>query len=792
MERARLYGRTISRMSSCQILTRLDRLVSLELLPKKLLRGKFSFENEEKFERSVDLPDECSGQGEVETGHGDVFGRFHSHWNRRGTPYGLVEPRDGRVVVDRARETCGRDVERVIEHADSLMKLVFPVSRHRSLEFRDRIEWPEVDSHGDANWQHYMHSNRYITPLTKAYLYTGREDYMKAAAEFITGWIGGNEVGSSEVAWNGMTTSQRIMQWLFYLPVAKTSHSWEERNFVPVITSMKGQIEFLARYLEKDQANNHLLFNLITLITFCVYWPEFRSSATQKRGALELLEREVERQVHEDGVSAEQSAHYHLIVLWGLLRLIRFLGTNNEPCPELILDRCRSMTDALIALRRPDGKLPMLADSESESELCGPDDVIALSAVIFDDPRYRGMCGNPGERVLWYLGAEGIERFDNMESRSFEKSTVSAFPKGGYFVVEKEGNGSGERDYLVFDCGPMGLHRNPAHGHSDALSFEWHSAGTPLVVDPGTYTYAGDPWRDYFRGTSAHNTICVDGENQSELWGASRVAGMANAVADKTVSVGDLVAVSGSHDGYLRLKKGPIRHWRMIACPERSRLVIWDVLEGDGFHTYDLLLHLADAEITRVGQTGFRASVQDAVMDVDLLHPDDTVMEIAFGEVSPPQGWISYWYGEKYPASVLRYSITGPAPMVFITCISSRKAHGTGHTVPRLFSLRGEGVEVPFDRAFGMVFDEDGEERSLMLSRGHPGTLEYGGIATDFGLLLLRKRIDGAFVISGKDGSYINCDGLDLLDRSRRYSLLDAVCRGGRLEVNQTEGVHHA
>ena len=55
------------------------------------------------------------------------------------------------------------------------------------------------------------------------------------------------------------------------------------------------------------------------------------------------------------------------------------------------------------------------------------------------------------------------------------------------------------------------------HGHYDALSVEAWADARPLVVDPGRYTYAeGDPnWRHWFRGTAAHNTVTVDGADQT-------------------------------------------------------------------------------------------------------------------------------------------------------------------------------------------------------------------------------------------------------------------------------------
>ncbi len=60
-----------------------------------------------------------------------------------------------------------------------------------------------------------------------------------------------------------------------------------------------------------------------------------------------------------------------------------------------------------------------------------------------------------------------------------------------------------------------------AHAHADALSVELRYGGVDIFADPGTYCYHGEPeWRSYFRSTIAHNTVEVDGQNQSADGGA--------------------------------------------------------------------------------------------------------------------------------------------------------------------------------------------------------------------------------------------------------------------------------
>src|SRR6185436_11194383 len=144
---------------------------------------------------------------------------------------------------------------------------------------------------------------------------------------------------------------------------------------------------------------------------------------------------------------------------------------------------------------RPDGSIPALSDSDSGSYL----DLLALAGDLLDRPDFtyaasRGQKGHPpaARRV--------------------------SFPEGGYFI-QRSGWGDGERAmaderYLIFDCGKIG---DGGHGHYDALNVEIAAEGGPLVVDPGRYTYCDDPphWRRWFKGSAAHNTVTVDGLDQT-------------------------------------------------------------------------------------------------------------------------------------------------------------------------------------------------------------------------------------------------------------------------------------
>ena len=97
---------------------------------------------------------------------------------------------------------------------------------------------------------------------------------------------------------------------------------------------------------------------------------------------------------------------------------------------------------------------------------------------------------------------------------------VHQFPHGGYTVWR---NG---RLLGTFDHGRLGLGALAAHGHADALSITIHAGAAPLVLDPGTFAYFGDPAaRTRCRGTPGHATVRFGERSQSHMlgpfmWGA--------------------------------------------------------------------------------------------------------------------------------------------------------------------------------------------------------------------------------------------------------------------------------
>jgi uncharacterized heparinase superfamily protein len=121
--------------------------------------------------------------------------------------------------------------------------------------------------------------------------------------------------------------------------------------------------------------------------------------------------------------------------------------------------------------------------------------------------------------------------------------------------------------------------------------------GRRVVVDTGTSTYEPGARRQYERSTRAHNTVEVDGVDQTEVWATFRAARRARPAVEHAAVEGDQVVVVAAHDGYERLAGRPRHQRRWEVSPSTIRIV--DTVSGTGHHRAVARLHLPDDGHTR-------------------------------------------------------------------------------------------------------------------------------------------------------------------------------------------------
>ena len=135
------------------------------------------------------------------------------------------------------------------------------------------------------------------------------------------------------------------------------------------------------------------------------------------------------------------------------------------------------------------------------------------------------------------------------------------------------------RDHRILigiDHAALGFGTIAAHGHADALSFQMYVNGLPVFIDPGTYIYHCDiESRNAYRKTENHNTVCINGRDQSEMLGAFLWGKRAESQLISHSNAQGKIELTTSHDGY-----SPAKHIRKYEFDGESVLTITDRVEN--------------------------------------------------------------------------------------------------------------------------------------------------------------------------------------------------------------------
>ncbi len=170
---------------------------------------------------------------------------------------------------------------------------------------------------------------------------------------------------------------------------------------------------------------------------------------------------------------------------------------------------------------------------------------------------------------------------------------LQVFEESGYVRADTE------NAVLFVDVARIGPDYLPGHAHADTLNFELSLFGERWIVDTGCSTYEDSEERLRQRGTAAHNTVTVDGEDSSEVWSSYRVARRARPIDVKIQSRSGRTIVSAAHDGYKRLK-GSVMHLREFRLDEGQLNIDDEVIGVIDSAVVNYLLH-PEVVISRSG-----------------------------------------------------------------------------------------------------------------------------------------------------------------------------------------------
>ena len=532
--------------------------------------------------------------------------------------------------------------------------------------------WPIKDN--ELRWM--LHRQKWFTPMGKMFRTTGDEMWAKEwKAEFLD-WIKKNplvdvttaqfemedneglsaDVENARFAWRPLEISHRLQDQINQFTLFITS-----KNFTPAFLT-----EFLWNYHRHGDyiyhhysaQGNHLLFEAQRMFYAGTFFPEFKDSKAWQQSGIDILNREIKKQVLDDGGQYELDPHYHLACIGIFTRALQVAQANHieKVIPQSYKDTIERMITFYYNICYPDYSNPCFSDAKRGARHAEIRNYQTWTRLFPDNPY-----------IKWFatLGKEG-KRPDNL-SRGYLTS--------GFFTF-RNGWDKGAT-VMVVKAGPKGeWHAQPDNG-----TFELWFNGRNLFPDSGSYIFAGQgeiqKQRDWFRQTRVHNTLTLDNRNletqrsKTILW-------------QPEGDVQTLVTENPSYSG--------LRHRRTIFFVDRKYFVIVDEAMGTATGTINLHYLLTDGNSTLDTATNTIATDYDGNSNVYLACTANGKIDAG----KDAEGWYSLGYRQKTARPGYSFNVEkrDASTVSFATVIYPAKSVKGVSAKARLISSSETGMKV--------------------------------------------------------------------------------------------------
>ena len=599
------------------------------------------------------------------------------------------EERDS--ITEGLKRQYAEKVSEVISAADRLCEHVFdllgsgPVALGQDIDwhrdFRSGFQWSprtvylgtrrHVDCYlrkgipADVKVPWELSRCQHFPTLGKAYWLTDDEKYAKEFVEEVRHWIRQNPVGLG-VNWTcTMDVAIRAVNWVWGYYFFRHSPSLDGRFRCELLKSLFLHGRHIINHLEfGPRRGNHYLADIVGLVYLGSFFQQSREGGTWLDRGVQAIMQEMVYQVHPDGVDFEGSIPYHRYVTEFFLTATILCLKNGRHFPEWYMQRLEKMVEFVMYYTRPDGTAPQIGDNDdgrlqvlADYGNWDPADhryLLAIGAALFDRPEFKAAAGQHHEEAFWLLEENRMHETGSLAVQEPGRHS-KGWPEGGYYVLRKDGL------HMTVDCLPPPDEAAPSgHRHNSRLSFELFAYDKTFVVDPGTYVYTADAaMRNLFRSTPYHNTVVVDGEEQSTFDRDSlfAIGSEGRARVSRWESNEGYDLLDAEHSGYERLLL-PVHHRRIIFFDKQEAVwIVRDILSGSGVHRLDAHFHLAptEAELDPEGHFVVITRGYGANLAIMPLEAENLGAEI-------DTGWVSLRYGVKTEAPVVKYTTERGVP----------------------------------------------------------------------------------------------------------------------------------
>lgn len=498
--------------------------------------------------------------------------------------------------------------------------------------------------------------------LARQYLSSGDPKSAQTFGKLLGSWLEANPLNSGP---HWISAQEVALRGLALIYSRFAFQDWLEANrglslaLMELIAGSADRVSLTFSYA-RAQNNNHRLSEAAFLYSAGSVFPGLAGSDRWRRIGRADIVAGFRSQVDSHGGYIQHSVNYQRLALELGLWCLRVSETSGEGDLQAIRDPLGRMSEYLAAITDPvSGQAPNLGPNDGALLIPRPGfdfadlrpTLQAAGAILSGKSRYPA--GAWDDLAHWL----GVDPRSAKESLDDQPNGLRHL--GGLAVLESGGLKA------VLRCATF--RSRPGHADQLHLSAMWR--GEPLLLDPGTYLYSGDPpWDNGLRSASVHNTVTVGDRDQMTQagrflyldWAQGEILGMWQA--------NGLQAAAGLHDGYS--ERGVI-HQRTLVLIDDHLLIVIDDLLGSGSLSAELAWLLPDSpwkvdrDILQIQAQAGSVSIQTSgpIQDLHLVRAGERVYGPTDYRPEPYHGWYSPTYAHKVAALHWRATLEGRGPL---------------------------------------------------------------------------------------------------------------------------------
>jgi len=290
------------------------------------------------------------------------------------------------------------------------------------------------------------------------------------------------------VAWmEGIEVSLRLISWFDTISRLSGLLPTDDPRVADIGTILAAHASWLRGHLSRKWRlnNNHLLLELVGLIVAGHALGWHPSAARWRRTGLTLMAKELQAQTMA-GRNWEPTTAYHRFVTEAIL-VARWSWLEWDG--ERSAKEANAIDELEQLVQQHLDTLWLLCDERNRIPLVGDDDAGVVIA------RQKGWLAPDSEHVFSFAAAQALLPQQREGAHAWRQCSMGVIKQAGFHV------------HLVAGA-PEGVARQASHRHLDFLSCTVTLHGSPVLIDPGTFTYFGSrSWRDSMRRCRVHPTV---------------------------------------------------------------------------------------------------------------------------------------------------------------------------------------------------------------------------------------------------------------------------------------------